>query len=266
MKIHWYLPLLALCPPATAHSQSARPVSSEPSLHVQRQASGPFQVNSYLVYDSRSREAALVDAGSALDDLLATIDAERLSLRYVLLTHCHQDHVVGLPALRRRFPKARLCVSRQELSDAPSYAGWRTLFDAPSVAAWEKDAAIAELMDFDYAGMPEIDVPLEEPQSLLLGDLRIQVLATPGHSRGSLTFSIADLLFPGDLLLYHAAGYIDYPLGSRDQIVRSIRRLYEGFPDQTVLCPGHGESSTIGFEKEHNRNVRSQEVTWEPSQ
>lgn len=239
-------------------AQVADPVS------IAVQTSGPFQVRSYLVWDEPSRVAALIDPGSAVDQLLATVESEQLTLQYILLTHGHQDHVASLSALRARFPDVLLGYSVEEREDFGAYSGWRTLFAAGDVATWEKDDRARALMDLGYGAIPAPDLALEEPQALRLGSLPIQVLLTPGHSRGSATFAVGRHLFPGDLILHHEAGFMDYPLASREQIAASIRRLYAGFPDETLLHSGHGEDSSIGVEKLQNRNVTATEVHWGP--
>ncbi len=228
------------------------------------QESGPFKVQSYLVYDESSREAVLIDAGSAIDWLLAAVEEEKLDLKLVFLTHAHQDHVAGLPLLRERFPKVRLCYSRLEFEDRNKYQDWRVLFDAASVALWEKDPRMTELMDFDFGQLPAPDVEPSDGQEFPLGALTVKVLLTPGHSRGGLSFAVGNALFPGDLLLYHATGDMSYPLCSRSEIVASIRKLYEGFADDTLLYSGHGASSTVGYEKANNQNVTASEVKWLP--
>lgn len=232
-------------------------------VSVAVQVSGPFQVRSYLVWDDVSKESAVVDPGSAVDELLATLESKGLKLKYVLLTHGHQDHVASVALVRKRFPGARLAYSRREREDFPAYAGWRTLFDAASVASWEKLPGGTALMDTDYGAIPPPDLALEEPQALRLGSLPIQVLLTPGHTRGSVTFAVGRHLFCGDLLLHHATGFMDYRLASREAVVSSIRRLYDTFPDETVLHAGHGEDSRIGTEKKQNRNVTATEVRWD---
>ena len=85
---------------------------------------------------------------------------------------------------------------------------------------------------------------------------------TPGHTRGSVTFAVGRHLFPGDLILHHETGYMNYPLASKEQIVASIRRLYATFPDATRFHSGHGEDSSIGAEKTQNRNVTATAVNW----
>ena len=226
------------------------------------QTSGPFNVRTYLVWDDKAGEAALIDPGSAVDELLATLDTRGLKLKYVLLTHGHQDHLASLAAVRARFPGALLGYSGQEREDLTAYSGWRTLFGAASVAEWDKDARSRVVMDCDFSKVPAPDLALEDPQALRLGSLSIQLLLTPGHSRGSATFSVGWHLFPGDLILYHETGFMDYPLASREQTVASIQKLYAAFPDETAIHSGHGEDSTIGTEKRQNRTVRATGVTW----
>ncbi len=239
-------------------------VHSRDTLRIERQTSGPFKVNAYLVYDIRTKDAALIDAGSSIDRLLASIGAQSLKLKYIFLTHLHQDHVAGIPALKEKYPHVKFCCSRMEFADRKSYQSWRTLFQASSVALWEKDPAMAALMDFEYARLPEPDVFLDDGREFPLGGWKIKAMDTPGHSRGGVTFSAADVVFPGDLLLYHATGFMEYPLCSKDKIVESIRKLYAAFPDAAVVFSGHGEASTIGFEKSHNQNVTVKEVKWTP--
>ena len=260
--------LTALALLAWSLSFASSPQEGTPSeprgkgVAIECQSSGPFNVNSYLVYDKLSGEAALIDAGSAVDRLLAVSESAGLSLKYIFLTHGHQDHVAGLAAVRAKFPEARLCYSRQEFEDGRQYHDWRNLFDARSVASWEADPGIVALMDCDYGKIPAPDVDLRDGQVLQLGSLAVTALMTPGHSRGGMTFSADGTLFPGDLILYHATGYLNYPLCSREGIGASIGKLYAGFPNETVLRSGHGEPSTIGYEKAHNRNVTAAGANW----
>jgi len=238
-------------------------LTKQPELIIKSQKSGPFLVNSYLVYDPVSREAAFIDAGNVIDSLLSIIDSEHLKLKYIFLTHAHQDHITGVNTVLRKYPKAKFCMAGEEYNDFMKYAGWRTLFDQNSVKAWEKDSLIVKLMDFGYKRSGKPDVFLNDNMRFNLGKIIITVIKTPGHSRGSVTFSAGKNIFTGDLLLYHSAGFLDYALCSKVEIVASIRKLYAFFPDETVIWSGHGKPSTIGYEKTGNINVTVNKVTWE---
>jgi glyoxylase-like metal-dependent hydrolase (beta-lactamase superfamily II) len=111
------------------------------------------------------------------------------------------------------------------------------------------------MLDFDPSTFPEPDVYLEDNQELELGNLTIKVLFTPGHSRGHMCFSIGNALFTGDVLLHRTVGHTGFLGGSKDEIIRSVRRLYRLFPDETVVYPGHGQFTDIGSERRGNSEV-----------
>lgn len=234
--------------------------SCQTSLMVYRQTSGPFSVNSYLVYDTISRESVIIDVGSSVDSLTKIIDSKLLTLKYILLTHAHQDHIVGLNSLKEKYPKAKVGFSLEEFEDTKQYLRWREIFDSTSVDLWQRNATIANLMDYDYTSINQPDILLTDSQKLAIGNYFINILKTPGHSRGSHTFCVDNYIFPGDLILYNLTGTLDYFLCSKDDIINSVRRLYELFPDTTTIYSGHGKPSTIGYEKVNNKNVTTETV------
>jgi len=118
-------------------------------LKIISQKAGPWQTNCYLIYDSISKEAAIIDAGQPVDSLSARIKNNNLKLKYIFITHCHQDHISGVPGLLKRFPDAKLCCTKQEYDDIESYSQWRNLYTADFVNAWGRDSSITTLMDFD---------------------------------------------------------------------------------------------------------------------
>lgn len=237
-------------------------LSAQSDLMIKKQTSGPFNVNSYLLFDMNTKEAVFIDAGSSIDSLIDAVDKENLKLKYIFLTHGHQDHIVGVNALKERYPKAKVCFSKEEFQDFRHYMRWNEIFDTASVDGWKKDTVIAKLMNFDYKRVKKPDIYLDNDQEYKIGNTILKVIKTPGHSRGSLTFLIKNIIFPGDLIVYHATGDLDYFLCSKDEIVKSIRMLYKLFPDETIIHSGHGKSSTIGYEKTNNKNVSETKITW----
>lgn len=217
----------------------------------------------YLVFDLATKEAALFDAGGPMEALIAEIKGGGLDLKYIFITHCHPDHIDGLPALRKAFPSVKVCFTREEFDDREPMSRWREIFSPALVDAWSKNPDLVRLMDYDYTAVVPPDIFLEDGQSYKLGGLNIGVMKTPGHSRGSVTYAVGNALIPGDLILYHETGYMDYQLGSKEATAASIQRLYGSFPDETVILPGHGDPSTIGFEKTGNKNVRLDKVIWD---
>ncbi len=221
---------------------------------VARQVTGPNETNAYLLYDVATGKAALFDVGGPIDSLIAVIDREGLQVEYLFTTHAHPDHVQGLPEIRSRFPQALWGISREESEDLSLYAGFEEELPPDVVAsmraAAEQNPAFAEMLAFDFARLGEPDLFLEEGDVYELGDLEISTFLTPGHSRGSISFHVGDALFSGDVLFQGRVGRTDFPKsGGAEAMSASVRRLYELFPEETIVFPGHGEVTDIGTEK-----------------
>jgi hydroxyacylglutathione hydrolase len=231
-------------------------VSCTPSdLVVVRQVAGP-ETNCYLLYDPGSSDAALVDVGGPVDELLATVRAERLRLRYVLLTHGHIDHLLGVQTLRDSFPGVLLCMHEDDFADLQTVQQWAAE-NIPDEVRAEMMAApeLRKVVEFEPASLGTPDWFLKEGDVVKLGAHAIRVVHSPGHSRGGLCYSTANLLFSGDVLFRGSVGRVDMQNGSRDDQIASVRRLYKEFPDSTIVYPGHGEPTTIGKEKVSNTRI-----------
>jgi glyoxylase-like metal-dependent hydrolase (beta-lactamase superfamily II) len=178
---------------------------------------GGNTVNAYLVWDEITREAALFDTGWEAGPIFAITDGNDLELHHVFLTHDHEDHVAGLGAIHARFPKARI-----HSSSAAAPADQRNRAN-----------------DFIH-----------------LGNLRITLRATPGHSPDGVTYMVGNFpedapnaAFVGDALF---AGSMGRGFESTELLRRSVRQQILTLPEDTLLCPGHGPFTTVGQEKEHN--------------
>ena len=196
---------------------------------------GQIQENTYIFRRDGSDRALIVDPGDEADKLLAAIDALGVQLDGILLTHTHFDHV-GAVAPVARATGAEVWVPQIEafvLADIMSYVPW------PGFGPYES-------YDAEHT--------LEGGEKLSLAGFDIDVLFTPGHSPGHVTFSIPDeqAIFSGDVLFQGSVGRTDLPGGDWDTLLESIRTLVETLPEGTSVHPGHMGLTTLGAERTSN--------------
>ncbi|WP_297086061.1 MBL fold metallo-hydrolase [uncultured Draconibacterium sp.] len=228
-------------------------------VQVLSQKTGVIATNSYLLYDEASKEAALIDPGDTIPALLQHIKKEKLQLRYILITHCHPDHIFGFSTinLREKFPQAKVVYSVEECEDMfKIVAKWKEAYPDAVSEEIQKSPEFLKLFTMDYQRIGKPDIYVEDQQKLPLGKAEITAIKTPGHARGSVSYYVDNFLFSGDELIYHAVGgTTSSPVASFQTQVKSIRKLYSLLPDETIVYPGHGRSTTIGEEKKHNANI-----------
>jgi glyoxylase-like metal-dependent hydrolase (beta-lactamase superfamily II) len=227
---------------------------------VLHQVTGPIETNCYLLYDLNSKEAALFDVGGAIDTLLAQINSRNLELKHILITHCHPDHIVGVPLIKEKYPDVKICFTKEEYDDMNLYSQWEKKLDPKEVEEAKKDPELLKIMNFDYNTIGEPDIYLKDNQTLKLGNLKIKTIKSPGHSRGGMCYSVGNVLFSGDVLFYRTVGRTDLEGGSKEELIKSVRRLYSLLPDEVIVYPGHGESTDIGSEKKENKRIRLDSV------
>jgi hydroxyacylglutathione hydrolase len=196
---------------------------------------GPVAENTYIFRRDDSDRALIVDPGDEADKLLAAIDGLGVGLEGILLTHTHFDHV-GAVAPVARATGAEVWVPEAEkfvLDDIMAFVPW------PGFGPFESYDAEHTLRGGDR---------------LELAGFEIDVLSTPGHSPGHVTFSIPDetAIFSGDVLFQGSVGRTDLPGGDWNTLLESIRSLVEGLPDETSVYPGHMGLTSIGAERAGN--------------
>lgn len=192
---------------------------------------GPLQTNCYVL--AGETEAVVIDPGGDPTVVLAYLKENGLTLTHILNTHLHFDHTAGNKAL-------------SEATGAPVLASKQ---DANLLDTW--------LGKGGDMGLPLIDMfewENLEPGGRAFAGLECQILHTPGHSEGSLTFHFpeAKAAFVGDLIFYRSIGRTDFPGGDLDVLKDSVKKRIFSMPDDTLLLSGHGPETTVGDEKNHN--------------
>ena len=198
----------------------------------------PFGTNCYLVASHQTRDGMVIDPAGDGATIMDNIEELRLKIRLVVVTHTHRDHVGAIRPIVES-TRARLAVHTAE---APMLRGFTQ----------------KNLNDF-APGMevpPPPDMLLKDGDTLTIGDLKFQVLHTPGHSVGGICVAGYGVVFSGDTLFNMGIGRIDGPGGDYNQLISSIRSKLLVLPDQTVVLPGHGPRTTIGSERRGNPFLR----------
>jgi hydroxyacylglutathione hydrolase len=196
---------------------------------------GPLHCNCTILGDEVTREAMVVDPGDNIPEILSRLQKHGLTLRQIIVTHAHIDHVGGA-ALLRKSTGAPVVMNQRDLEllgMMEMQAGWLGI-PTPQVAPPDASA--------------------EDGLTVGLATLPAQVLHTPGHTPGSICLLLPDhdLLLAGDTLFAGSIGRTDLPGGDGRQILRSLRERLLALPDSTRVLPGHGPETTIGEERQSN--------------
>lgn len=191
---------------------------------------GPLSVNTYLVCNEAAREMLVIDPGGNAEEILRRAEAENCRIAAVLLTHAHFDHAGACKELQDA--GIPVYVHGEEEINLHSAGNMGRLFGCP---------------------MPELraDSVFADGDVLSIAHLAVTVLHTPGHTAGSCCFQIGDRLFSGDTLFFGSAGRTDLIGGDARALAASLRRLC-ALPGDCVVCPGHGEETTLQSERENN--------------
>jgi glyoxylase-like metal-dependent hydrolase (beta-lactamase superfamily II) len=199
----------------------------------------PFFKNGFVLGCEDTREGVIIDPGDEADELVQAAGDHRLTIRYILLTHAHLDHVTGVTRAKAAF-NAPVGLHRDD----------NLLYEAVQQQGL--------MFGLDVERQPSVDFFYDGEQPLRFGRYRVRVHHTPGHCPGGVCLEIgpegtADrMLFVGDTLFAGSIGRTDLPGGDLKTLLESIRRVLFSFPDDTVVYPGHGEATTIGREKRTN--------------
>jgi glyoxylase-like metal-dependent hydrolase (beta-lactamase superfamily II) len=194
---------------------------------------GPVQENAYLVRADGSDRALLVDPGDEPDRLLGAIAELGVGLDAILLTHTHFDHVGAVAPVARATGAPVYCPKLEVpvLADIMAFVPW---------------AGFGPYESYDA------DETVEGGETLHLAGFDVEVVFTPGHSPGHVTYAIEDALLSGDVLFQGSVGRVDLPGGDWPTLARSIATLLDRFDDDTTVLPGHMGVTTLGRERATN--------------
>jgi hydroxyacylglutathione hydrolase len=196
---------------------------------------GPLQCNCSIVGDEQTHEAMVIDPGDQIEGILEILRQEGLTLKQIVITHAHIDHVGGATKLKAA-------------TGAP-------------ILMNQNDYALLKMLDMQAAwigmrppGEVQVDEAVSHGRVLKIGEISSNVIHTPGHTEGSicLYFPEEQKLIAGDTLFAGSIGRTDLPGGSMDKIMRSLHTQVLALPDETEVVPGHGPVTTIGEERETN--------------
>jgi hydroxyacylglutathione hydrolase len=228
------------------------------------QVSGPGETNSYLIYGVKSKEAALIDPGGQIDTLITFIKDNALDIKYIFVTHGHVDHIFGIQDVKKQFPKAKLCMHKDDYRDIFTALKWATdNYGMEWIETVRSNPETRKLLDFDMNSIGVPNIFVEDNQTFKLGFLEIKTIHTPGHSPGGICYYTGNILFSGDVLFYRTVGRTDTQNGSREDQIKSVRKLYQLFPDSTIVYPGHGQFTDIGSEKKENTRITVDGGAWD---
>jgi len=194
---------------------------------------GPLETNCYIVGCERTGLCAVIDPGGDGERILRTIRSEGWELLYIINTHGHFDHTAENAYLKARTP-CELLIHRA---------------DAPLLLQGSRNAAF---WGFSIPESPLPDRFLEEGDVIVIGNLSLRVIHTPGHTPGGISLFSDGVVFVGDTLFAGSIGRTDFPGGDYYQLIRSVKEKLFVLGDEVVVYPGHGPKTTIGRERRTN--------------
>jgi glyoxylase-like metal-dependent hydrolase (beta-lactamase superfamily II) len=202
-------------------------------VRIERFPVGPLDNNLYLLTADQGTDVIVVDPSLESADVLDQIAARGLTVKRILLTHAHVDHILMVKPYK----------------DSTGAPVW---LHADDRLLYEFGAQQAEGLGLPWPGSVPVDHWMAEGEDVGLPGIEVRAIHTPGHSPGSVTFVTPAGLVSGDVLFRESVGRVDLPGGDWDTLVRSIRGRLFPFPRETVVYPGHGPTTTVGHEMKLN--------------
>ncbi len=194
---------------------------------------GQMGANCYIIGCEQTKEGAVIDPGEEGRRIVAKAKELGLNIKSIILTHGHIDHIMAVDAVKEA-TGAQILIHRE---------------DAPMLVDGKKNLSyfMGSLKNYSAA-----DVLLKDGDTIKVGNLELKVLHTPGHTPGGICLVVEGKIISGDTLFEGSVGRSDFPGGSHDTLIASIKNKLMAYQDETKVYPGHGPSTTIGFERVNN--------------
>ena len=203
-------------------------------IEIKSMTLGMVATNCYLIINKETKEALLIDPADNALRISNVIEENVCTLKAILLTHGHFDHIMALNELKKRY-------------NVPVYAH-------------EEEEDVLKQSSLNMSGMigqiytTQADIYVKDGEHLKLAGMDIIVLHTPGHTKGGVCYYLPEekVLMSGDTLFHCSIGRTDFPTGSMSQLVRSVKEQLFVLPDDVQVYPGHDSVTSIGYEKQYN--------------
>jgi len=196
---------------------------------------GAFQCNCSIIADMKSGEAMIIDPGDEAEKIIESVKSNNFDVKYIIHTHAHIDHIGATKEVKNKL-SGEICLHKDD-----SYL-YENMAMQAKVLGVKMDCDVLPVSKFIEHG-DEIECQ---------GGLLAQVLFTPGHTPGSVSFLVDNVLFSGDTLFRGSIGRTDLWGGDHNQLIASIREKLLKLPPKTIVIPGHGPQTSVGFEAKRN--------------
>lgn len=206
------------------------------TLQIKTFILGPIENNSFLVYDKETKQAAVIDPSFEPNEIVEFAQNNGLNIEKVFITHGHFDHFYGLPFMKVMLPSIN-----------------QVYLHGEDLSLWNNGGGAKDFWNKEIIIEPPNCI-LQDKQFVTLGDHKLEVRHTPGHTQGSVIYYSSELAtaFCGDLIFYHGVGRTDLPGGDMNQLIHSIQKEVFTLPPETRLLSGHGPATTVAEEKKNN--------------
>lgn len=195
--------------------------------------------NTYIVYDENTKSGFVTDPGCDSEDIIRAAENKNINIKYILITHCHYDHIAGMGELRKKISAPLVCGEKAGIN-----------IKDPSVNL--------SLSGLGYSLSAEkSEIILKDNEELAFDGLNIKCIYTPGHTNCSVCYLVNNnTLFSGDTLFLRSVGRSDLPTGNSSELIRSIKTRIYTLDDNIDIYCGHGKKTSVGYEKKFNLFVR----------